>query len=243
MNRHFLQLSTAFVFCMLLFSCSLFQPGPAKETMTEPDTETMALKEQLDQVTTKLDILEKKMDSKNTILVAIKNRLATLETELKKSASSTAKTAQAETITVTAPSADKKPEPPKPKPPAFTEPDTLYREARELLMEQNYKKAATLFKEFSSRYPKADLADNALYWLGECHYSLNEFAKAVTVFKGLVQTYPKGGKVPDALLKTAYAYLHLEDTDRAHHYLKLVVKKYPFTPAGEIAENKLRSFQ
>jgi len=49
--------------------------------------------------------------------------------------------------------------------------------------------------------------------------------------------------VPDALLKTAYAYLSLDDADRAHHYLKKVVKQYPFTPAGEKAEQKLKAFQ
>ena len=83
----------------------------------------------------------------------------------------------------------------------------------------------------------------ALYWLGECSYSLEEFPKAIQTFKELVDRYPKRGKVPDALLKTAYAYLSLDDSDRAHHYLKLVVKRYPFTPAGEKAEQKLKAFQ
>ncbi len=125
----------------------------------------------------------------------------------------------------------------------YGEPILLYNSARSLLLEENFHDAAGLFKNFLKQYPDSDLADNALYWLGECHYSLGDFQKAIHTFKKVVTLYPNGGKVPDALLKTAYAYLSLDDADRAHHYLKLVVKGYPFTPAGEKAEQKLKTFQ
>ncbi|MFH1152255.1 MAG: tol-pal system protein YbgF [Pseudomonadota bacterium] len=125
----------------------------------------------------------------------------------------------------------------------YVEPGILYQEARELMIKENYDGASKLFKEYATRYPGAELADNSLYWLGECYYSEKKFQDAITVFKDLVKRYPKGGKVPDALLKTAYAYLSLDDTDRAHHYLKLLVKQFPFTPSGEKAEQKLKLFQ
>lgn len=127
--------------------------------------------------------------------------------------------------------------------PVYEEPTRLYNSARNLVLEENFHDAARLFKQFLTRYPDSELADNALYWLGECHYSLGNFQEAINTFKDVVTFYPRGGKVPDALLKTAYAYLSLDDADRAHHYLKLVVKGYPFTPAGEKAEQKLKAFQ
>lgn len=127
--------------------------------------------------------------------------------------------------------------------PAYTEPTLLYKKARSMLLEENFPGAGELFKAFMVHYPDSPLADNALYWLGECHYALGDFPDAIKVFKELVDRYPKGGKVPDALLKTAYSYLNLDDSDRAHHYLKLVVKGYPFTPAGAKAEQKLKTFQ
>ncbi len=126
---------------------------------------------------------------------------------------------------------------------AHMQPTQLYNSARSLLLEENFPGAARLFKNFVIRYPDSELADNALYWLGECHYSLGDFQEAIQTFKDVVALYPHGGKVADALLKTAYAYLSLDDADRAHHYLKLVVKGYPFTPAGEKAEQKLKAFQ
>ncbi|MBF0202446.1 MAG: tetratricopeptide repeat protein, partial [Desulfamplus sp.] len=84
------------------------------------------------------------------------------------------------------------------------------------------------------------LAVNALYWMGECRYSLQDYTGAVSVFKGLVEKYPRGIKVPDALLKIAYSHLSLDDTDRALHYLKNLVKQYPFSSAGEKAAERLK---
>jgi tol-pal system protein YbgF len=127
--------------------------------------------------------------------------------------------------------------------PVYTNPILLYNRARSLLLEENFKGASELFKEYVKQFPDSELADNALYWLGECHYSLGEYQDAIKTFKDVVTLYPNRGKSPDALLKTAYAYLMLDDADRAHHYLKLVVKGYPFTQAGEKAEQKLKAFQ
>lgn len=124
-----------------------------------------------------------------------------------------------------------------------TTPADLYKKARNLLLEENYLPAAALFIEFMKNHPKDDLADNAAYWLGECHYSLGEYKQAISVFKDLIAAYPKSEKVPDAILKTGYSYLSLEDSNRAHHYLKQVLKKYPFSLAAEKAQEKLRSFE
>ena len=127
--------------------------------------------------------------------------------------------------------------------PVYTTPEKLYKKARSLLLEENFNQAAILFTRFIKKYPHNELADNSVYWLGECHYSMGDYKGAVKIFKGLVKKYPRAGKVPDALLKTAYAYLALDDTDRANYYLKQVVTKYPFTDAGDKAALKLRDFQ
>ncbi|MCP4672130.1 MAG: tetratricopeptide repeat protein, partial [Desulfobacula sp.] len=79
---------------------------------------------------------------------------------------------------------------------AYTEPSQLYQKARSLLLEGDVSNAAQLFKTFVEQHPKHNLADNAMYWLGECHYSSGQYAKAVAVFKDLVKAYPKAEKVP-----------------------------------------------
>lgn len=119
----------------------------------------------------------------------------------------------------------------------------LYTKARNVLIEGDYKKAADLFSEFIKKYPNDSLADNAVYWLGECYYSLADYKQAISIFKSLDIQYPKSEKIPDALLKTGYSYLSMDDTNRAHHYLTQVLKKYPFSSAAEKAQEKLRSFK
>ncbi len=125
----------------------------------------------------------------------------------------------------------------------FTKPSVLYKKARNLLVEENYTDAAALFKQFIKDYPQNSLADNAVYWLGECHYSSGDYKKAILVFQDLETKYPKSEKIPDAILKLGFSYLSLDDSNRAHHYLKKVLKKYPFSPAAEKAQEKLRSFE
>jgi len=126
---------------------------------------------------------------------------------------------------------------------AYTEPSQLYKRARSLLLEGDMVNAAQLFETFIVQHPNHSLADNAMYWLGECHYSSGQYKKAIGVFKELVKAYPKAEKVPDALLKTGYAYISLDDVNRAHHYLKSVITKYPFSPAAEKAQEKLKEFE
>ncbi len=126
---------------------------------------------------------------------------------------------------------------------AYTEPSQLYKKARGLLLEGDLVNAAQLFETFIVQHPNHSLSDNAMYWLGECHYSSGQYKKAIGVFKELVKAYPKAEKVPDALLKTGYAYISLDDVNRAHHYLKSVITKYPFSPAAEKAQEKLKEFE
>ncbi len=123
----------------------------------------------------------------------------------------------------------------------YTDPDELYQKARDLCLEKDFTSAAKIFQTFVRDHPKHNLADNALYWLGECWYSLGRYEAAVSDFKLLVKQYPKSEKVPDALLKTGYTYKAMGNAAQADIYLKEVLKKYPFSPAAEKAQKKLKT--
>ena len=125
----------------------------------------------------------------------------------------------------------------------YTEPSVLYKKARNLLMEEDYTNSAALFTQFIKNHPRNSLTDNAVYWLAECHYSLENYKKAIGIFQDLEKKYPRSEKVPDAILKLGFSYLALDDSNRAHHYLIKVLRKYPFSPAAEKAQEKLRSFE
>ena len=137
----------------------------------------------------------------------------------------------------------------KPDRPAFPaktknlDPVQLYKKGRALLLKRNIPMAQALFSNFVRKCPNHELADNALYWLGECSYTTGNYEMAAEIFKKLVQTYPKGQKVPDALLKTGYSYMSIDDVSQANHYLKQVITRYPFSPAADKAQQKLSQAQ
>ena len=136
--------------------------------------------------------------------------------------------------------AEPKPQPP----PSITEPPPiLYSKALSKYNNADYKDAALLFESFVARYPSHELADNSLYWEGECMYALKDFSKAITAFQRVVNDYPEGSKVPDAMLKTGYSYLSIGDRENARIHLENVVKNYPFSPSGTKAEMMLKKIK
>jgi tol-pal system protein YbgF len=128
-----------------------------------------------------------------------------------------------------------------PLPAPQTEPtaDTIYNQGFTALKSKDFDQAMVLFQAVATRFPDHSLADNAIYWIGEIHYSRNQYNEAISTFKHLIDTYPDGGKVPDALLKIGYSYHALKDTANAVSYLKKVVVDYPFTVPGSKAEAML----
>jgi len=136
--------------------------------------------------------------------------------------------------------AEPKPQPP---PPITEPPQILYSRALSKYNNADYKDAALLFESFVTRYPTHELADNSLYWGGECMYALKEFSKAITAFQRVVNDYPEGSKVPDAMLKTGYSYLSIDDRENARIHLENVVKNYPFSPSGTKAEMMLKKIR
>ena len=121
--------------------------------------------------------------------------------------------------------------------------ETGYQHAMAVYKSKHYKKAAAMFRSIAVNYPGHDLADNALYWIGECHYAQKDYKGAIKAFKKVIKSYPNGSKVPDSLLKIGYAYLALKDPVNARSFLKKVVKQYPFTPAGAKAGDMLKKIQ
>ncbi|WP_300666826.1 tol-pal system protein YbgF [Desulfoluna sp.] len=116
-----------------------------------------------------------------------------------------------------------------------------YTQAFAAMKKKNYAKALVLFREVAEKWPNDNLADNAIYWSGEIHYTEKNYSDAISAFRTLLNKYPKGSKAPDALLKTGYSFLSLNDKESARTYLKRVVMEHPFTTSGAKAEKVLNS--
>ncbi|MBN1931953.1 MAG: tol-pal system protein YbgF [Desulfobacterales bacterium] len=121
--------------------------------------------------------------------------------------------------------------------------EELYNQAFVFYKDKSYEEAHSLFISISSNYPKHKLADNALYWAGECLYDQKKFSDALFFFEKVIKDYPESDKVADSLLKIGYTYMALGDPASARIYLIKVVRNHPFSPSGAKAEEKLKNMK
>ncbi|WP_320040818.1 tol-pal system protein YbgF [uncultured Desulfobacter sp.] len=241
-GHHISKIALLFLILFLTASCGLLKTykkpvGQAQSTdVAVPDPTPIAIDTSLDR-----DIRTRHLEEK---INRLENRVAMLEKKI----SSQPKPSP---IPKPPPTKSKRPAtPPKPDSPAppvkirNVDPVKLYKKGLNLLLrERNISTAQALFSDFVKKFPDHNLANNALYWLGECSYTTGDYREAAKTFKTLVQTYPKGQKVPDALLKTGYAYMSIDNVSQANHYFKQVITRYPFSPAADKAQKKLSQTQ
>ncbi len=105
---------------------------------------------------------------------------------------------------------------------------------------REYKKAIAAFKAFVKKYPGSDLADNALYWLGESYYVTQDNANALKAFERVLAEYPDSDKASGALLKKGYILDALGKRSEARKILQQVLSRYPGSSAASMAKARLK---
>ncbi len=123
-------------------------------------------------------------------------------------------------------------------PPA--EAQMLYDQGYSLFHQQRYADAEAQFRRYVEQYPRTDLTDNALFWIGECLYARGELSSALEVFSETVERFPQGNKVSDALLKAGRCLVALGDKERARRTFEEVARRYPGSSAAAQARDALR---
>ncbi len=118
-----------------------------------------------------------------------------------------------------------------------------YTNAVRALEKKDYRTAIARFKEFLKKNPKSRLANNAQYWIGECHYALREFDQAIVEFDTVRRKYPQGEKVPAALLKQGFAFAELGEKVNARLVLQELVEKYPQSQEAARAKTRLKALE
>jgi tol-pal system protein YbgF len=110
-----------------------------------------------------------------------------------------------------------------------------YEGAFRLYRAGDYPQAIQRFNDFLQRYPTSDYADNALFWVGECWFKLEDFERAVLTFDEVARKYPDGNKVPDAHYRQGVALIEIgRRTDQQSTYnaaareiFEKIVNQYP----------------
>jgi len=127
-----------------------------------------------------------------------------------------------------------------PPPASNISPTEAYRMAYNDYLKGNYDLAVESFKLYRQQFPDSPLADNALYWIGECHFSQKKYDVAIDDFNEVVLAYPQGDKVPAAHLKKGISYMELGKKEEALAAFKLLVSKYPLSEETRIAQDKIK---
>ncbi|NJL26931.1 MAG: tol-pal system protein YbgF [Thermoanaerobaculia bacterium] len=117
----------------------------------------------------------------------------------------------------------------------------LYDEGYTLFHEKRYAEAEQRFERFLALYPTSSLADNALFWIGECRYARGEFQAALEAFTGTVERFPEGNKIPDAMVKAGKCFEALGDLDSARETYDEIGRRFPATGAATLAAEHLKT--
>ncbi len=104
----------------------------------------------------------------------------------------------------------------------------------------NYELAIDGFKIYRQQFADSPLADDALYWIGECYFSLGKYPEAIEQFNTLIFNYPQGNNVPAAYLKKGMSFVELGKKDEAVSVFKLLISKYPNDEEAKIAQQKIK---
>ena len=96
------------------------------------------------------------------------------------------------------------------------------------------------FQQVFDADPSGELADNALYWIGETYFAAGNFNEALKYYRRVTTEYSEANKASDALFKTALAYEKLSDLGVARSTLEDVIRRYPYSSAAASAKLELK---
>jgi tol-pal system protein YbgF len=115
----------------------------------------------------------------------------------------------------------------------------LYRNGILLFGKNRLAEARAAFQQVFDADPSGELADNALFWIGETYFGTNDFNNAIRFYKRVADEYGDQNKAPDAMFKLALAYEKTSDLALARTTLQEVIARYPYSAPAASAKSEL----
>lgn len=116
---------------------------------------------------------------------------------------------------------------------------SVYNAAYALYEKGDYAGAQRAFADFAAASPGDSLVPNAIYWQGECQYSLRKYDSAIFFFQDVINKYPNHAKAAAALLKAGYSYERLNDMANARFYWQILIDDFPKSAPAALARKRL----
>jgi tol-pal system protein YbgF len=99
------------------------------------------------------------------------------------------------------------------------------------------------FQSFTDKYPDAELAPQAQFYVGECFYSMSVWDKALEEYKKVEQHYKKRPDlVPSARLKIALCCQKLDKDEEAIKMFSSIIKDFPQSPESLMAKENVEIY-
>jgi tol-pal system protein YbgF len=103
-----------------------------------------------------------------------------------------------------------------------------------------YAEARQSFQGVLDSDPTGDLADNALFWIGETYFATRDYNNALRYYTRVTTDFADQNKAPDALYKTALVHEKTSDLALAKKTLQQVIERYPYSTSASMAKQELQ---
>jgi tol-pal system protein YbgF len=120
------------------------------------------------------------------------------------------------------------------------DPESLYQTAYSDYLRGAYDLALLGFRQYLDSFPETDLADNAVYWIGECYYRQQRYREAILEYDRVLQNWPRSDKTASALLKKGYAQIESGNRGDGVAGLERVIQTFPNSDEANLARQKLQ---
>ena len=114
-----------------------------------------------------------------------------------------------------------------------------YRDALVLYGKNRAAEARAAFQQVFNADPSGELADNALFWIGETYYMAGDYPNAMSYYRRVSDDFADQNKAPDALYKLALALAKTGDLALARTTLQQVIARYPYSAPASSAKGEL----
>jgi tol-pal system protein YbgF len=133
---------------------------------------------------------------------------------------------------------------PAPPPAAAEGPQAMYEQGLALIQKQgDYAGGREVLQNFLKRYPKNELAVNAMYWIGEAYYGEKKYENAILQFQDVIQKYGDHPKAAAALLKQGMSFQALGDNKNARIIWQKLVDTFPLSEEAKNANQRLAALK
>ena len=115
-----------------------------------------------------------------------------------------------------------------------------YRRALTLYAQNKYSDARALFQQVFDGDPSGQLADNALFWIGETYFAAGDYPNAMRLYERVTKDFATENKAPDAMFKLGLTFEKTGDLGMARKTFEECIQKYPYSTPASSAKQELQ---